>query len=109
MYVTAVLCPDEAAFERWCRTSGYLRAGDGAETPDGRWVAVRVLDLADLDGLRPDRVDYALDFWRRGERHAVLALDEAARRRLRRGGTDDDAGDDRWSGARTAPPRRFRI
>jgi hypothetical protein len=79
MYVTAVLCPDAVAFERWCRTNGYVRAGDGAETPDGRWVAVRVLVPADLTGIRPHRIDYALDFWRRGERTAVVALDETAR------------------------------
>ena len=84
MYVTAVLCPDAAAFDRWCRNNGYLRAGDGAETADGRWLAVRVLGPADLEGVRPHRVDYALDFWRRGEREAVVALDEAARSLIRR-------------------------
>jgi len=84
VYVTAVLCPDAAAFDRWCRTNGYLRAGDGAESADGRWLAVRVLTSVDLDGVRPHRVDYALDFWRRGERATVVSLDELARSLIRR-------------------------
>ncbi|MEZ5237265.1 MAG: hypothetical protein AB7W59_28465 [Acidimicrobiia bacterium] len=84
MYVTAVLCPDPAAFVGWCRSRGFVASGDGAESRSGTWLAVRVLTEADLAGLRLDRVDYALDFWRRGERDALLALDAAARSRLHR-------------------------
>lgn len=83
MFVTAVLCPDHAAFLGWCRSRGFVASGDGAESSSGAWVAVRVLQAADLDGLRLDRLDYALDFWRRGERDELVALDELARSRLR--------------------------
>ncbi|MCC6434832.1 MAG: hypothetical protein IT196_07375 [Acidimicrobiales bacterium] len=84
MYVTAVLSPDHDAFVGWCRSRGYVVVGDGAESRSGRWLAVRVLGPADLTGLTLDRVDYALDFWRRGDRDEVMALDASARSRLRR-------------------------
>ncbi len=84
LFVTAVLCPDHEAFVRWCRSNGYRASGDGAETADGRWVALEVTQAADLDGLVIDRVDHALDFWRLGEREVVFALEKHARSRLRR-------------------------
>lgn len=83
MYVTAVLSPDHDAFVGWCRSRGFLVAGDGAESRSGVWVAVQVLGPADLTGLVVDRIDYALDFWRRGTRDEVMALDALARSRLR--------------------------
>jgi hypothetical protein len=86
MFVTAVLCPDPAAFEAWCRSNRYLAAGDGAEAESGRWLAIRVLAAADLEGVTVDRLDYALDFWRRGDGEAIIALDAVARTRLRRPG-----------------------
>jgi hypothetical protein len=88
MFVAAVLCADHTGFVAWCRTHGYSVSGDGAEAPSGRWLAVRVTSPADLVGLDVDRVEYAVDFWR-GERTATMALDEAARARLRRRHTAD--------------------
>lgn len=86
MFVTAVLSPDPAAFVGWCRSRGYRVAGDGAESTSGKWLAVRVLDASDLRGLEVDRVDYALDFWRRLPLEEALALEAlafACRRRAR--------------------------
>lgn len=88
MYVTAVLSPDPAAFVGWCRSRGFLAAGDGAESVSGRWVALRVLGPDDLAGVDIDRVDYALDFWRRGELEDLLALEALARSRIRPPRTD---------------------
>jgi hypothetical protein len=84
MFVTAVLSPDHEAFVGWCRSRRFVVAGDGAEGGSGRWLAVRVLRAEDLDGVTVDRIDYALDFWRRGKREELLALDALARTRLRR-------------------------
>lgn len=83
MHITAVLSPDHEAFVGWCRSRGFTLAGDGAESHSGRWLAVRVLTAADLAGLTVDRIDYALDFWRRGGRDEVMALEALARSRLR--------------------------
>lgn len=87
MFIAAVLSPDPSAFVAWCRANRYRCAGDGAEGESGKWLAVRVLGAEDLIGLEVDRVDYAIDFWRRGEggdRTAMFALDSLARTRLRR-------------------------
>ena len=84
MFVTAVLSPDAEAFIAWCRSNRFTAAGDGAEGESGRWLALRILCATDLDGISIDRIDYALDFWRRGERCSMLTLDELARSRLRR-------------------------
>ena len=89
MFVTAVLCPDHDAFVSWCRSRGFEVSGDGAEGESGRWLALRVLAPDDLDGVTLDRLDYALHYWRRGEREQLMALDELARTRLK--GPDDPA------------------
>ncbi|MFN0089198.1 MAG: hypothetical protein ACKVWR_02860 [Acidimicrobiales bacterium] len=83
MFVTAVLSPDHDGFVGWCRANRFVPAGDGAEGANGRWLAVQVLSAADLHGLAADRIDYAVDFWRRGGRDELLALDALARGRLR--------------------------
>ncbi len=85
MFLSAVLCPDHAAFAAWCYSRGFRLAGDGAESANGRWLALRVLQHTDLKGVTSlDRVEYAVDFWRRGTRQQTEALDALARSRLRR-------------------------
>lgn len=84
MFVTAVLSPDHEAFVGWCRSRGFRVSGDGGESRSGLWLAVRILSEADLRGLEVDRVDYALDYWRRGDRDTVIALDQLARTHIRR-------------------------
>lgn len=85
VFLSAVLCPDHAAFAAWCYSRGFRLAGDGAESANGRWLALRVVHDTDLKGVTSlDRVEYAVDFWRRGTRHQTEALDAMARSRLRR-------------------------
>lgn len=84
MFVTAVLSPDHEAFVDWCRSRRFRVAGDGAESESGLWLAVRVLAVGDLAGLAVDRVDYAVDYWRRGDRDELRALDALARAHIRR-------------------------
>ena len=81
--VRAVLCPDPDAFLGWCQSHGYVAVGDGAESVSGTRIAIRVVRATDLDGVTVDRVDYAVDFWRKGERGVMLALEALARTRLR--------------------------
>ena len=82
------------------------------ETPDRPWIAgarermkknghrteafsyeecLEMMDEAGVDRViivppswEGDRIDYALDFWHRGDRDELLALDALARTRLRR-------------------------
>ena len=85
MFLSAVLCPDHAAFAAWCHSRGFRLAGDGAESASGRWLALRGVQDTDLKGVTSlDRVEYAVDFWRRGTLQQTEALDALARSRLRR-------------------------
>ena len=83
MFVRAVLCADAAGFSAWCQSNGFIGAGDGAESVSGAWLAIRVLCAADLDRVDIDRFDYAVDFWRKGDREFIQALDALAHTRLR--------------------------
>ena len=81
--VTAVLCHDDEGFAAWCRANPFRYAGDGAEGHNPRWLALRVLQADDLAGVLIDRIDFAVDFWRNGDRETTLALEAVARNSLR--------------------------
>ena len=83
-FVTAVLCNDDEGFAAWCRANPFRYAGDGAEGDNPRWLALRVLDPTDLAGVTIDRIDFAVDFWRKGARATTIALEALARTHLRR-------------------------
>ena len=85
MFITAVLCADAQGFATWCRSRGFTGVSDGAESHSGKWLAVRVLQPADLAGLGVHRVDYAPDFWR-GDQAQTKALDTLARAAITRPG-----------------------
>ncbi len=83
MFITAVLCADAQGFATWCRSQGFTGVSDGAESHSGKWLAVRVLEPADLAGHEVHRVDYAPGFWR-GDRAHTEALDSLARAAIHR-------------------------